>query len=147
MRHIPNIPAHGAPPPDASTVPYTPAVPADWPVVPNDVAEALDELAAGLLSVFGPITTDFDFANYPSGALILIDTATVGAIAGTLPAAAGRRGTHYRIKDIVGNLSIAAFTVIRAAAEDIENVAVDYIFVADYGALHIACDGTDWWVL
>lgn len=40
------IPASAGGSVDASAVTYSPAVPSNWPVVPDDVAEALDKLAA-----------------------------------------------------------------------------------------------------
>jgi hypothetical protein len=104
----------------------------------------------GGLAVYGtlaaPINAAFNFANYPSGSVLNISTVP-GVFSGTLPAAAGRRGVHYIVKDITGNLPLAAFTVARAAAESIEGVAANYIYGVAYGALHIVCDGTDWWVL
>lgn len=97
-------------------------------------------------SIAAPINAAFDYADFPSGAVILIDT-TPGTFSGTLPAATGRRGVHYTVKDIVGNLSVAEFTVIPNGTSKIEGLNVNYPFGANFGALHLACDGTDWWIL
>lgn len=103
---------------------------------------------AEVMTIWGsdaiPVTTAFNFSDYPNGAILLIDTAAVGTISGQLPIPV--RGLIYTVKDIQGNLSTNAFTALRAAAEKIENVAADYIFDANYGALTLFCDGTDWWI-
>jgi len=101
----------------------------------------------GGLAVYGtlaaPINAAFNFADYPSGAVINISTIP-GAFSGTLPAAAGRRGVHYTVTDIVGNLAVAAFTIVRPAGVLFQGLNVDYIYGAAWGSLHFYCDGVDW---
>jgi len=91
-----------------------------------------------------PVTGAFDFATYPSGATIHIDS-NGGAVTGTLPVPA--LGLHWQVKDVRGKLSVNALTVARTgAAVKIEGLAASYELSADFGRLRIECDGTDWWV-
>lgn len=105
---------------------------------------------SGGLSVWGsdavPVTAAFNFADYPPGATLLVDTLAVGAFSGQLPPASGRRGVHYVVQDIAGGLATAAFTAVPDGAAKIGNVAASYVFDAPYASLHLICDGTDWWV-
>lgn len=107
-------------------------------------AEALHAYARGSGTAAAPITGAFNLASYPSNSTVRISTSG-GVATATLPTPAA--GLRWTIKDIGGALSTNALTVVRTGTEKIEGVAASYIFGADYGALTLECDGTDWWVL
>jgi hypothetical protein len=78
--------------------------------------------------------------------VVRIDSDAVGAFDLELPASPPA-GWHFWVKDVAGELSTNAVTVVRDGSESIEGVAADFELNVDFGAWHFFYDGADWWVL
>ena len=75
--------------------------------------------------------------------LILVD-ATAGAVTVTLPAASGARGALIVVKKT--DASANAVTVDADGAETIDGAATTAL-PAQYDAVTVACDGSQWWIV
>ncbi len=63
----------------------------------------------------------------------------------TLPAPASHKGRRIKVIDSAGVTSVTTpVTLVRAAAESINNAAASYLFQSPYGRWVIECDGTNW---
>lgn len=87
------------------------------------------------------ITLQDFFAGQP----FLVDTSG-GAFSLTLPSPSTLSGYSIRVKDSTGSLSTNNLTLVRNAAEKIDNVAASKVFSTNYGGWQIYSDGTNWWI-
>ncbi len=80
-----------------------------------------------------------------SGIVYNVTTASA-AVALTLPAAPVN-GFTFTVKDVGGNLTTNAITIVRAAAESIEGLAATYTCEANYGNWTFQFNGTNWYLI
>jgi hypothetical protein len=113
-----------------------------------------DTVLEGNLHVSGDATVDGhllgesweDVTTTHTAALhqLILANATGGAFTVTLPAAAGANKYKYRIKKV--DSSINAVTVAGNGAETIDGSNTQ-IISSQYDAIHVYCDGTEWWII
>lgn len=90
-------------------------------------------------------TGNYNIALGDDGGEIRVNSAA-GAFNLQLPSGAAS-GFNFRVKDVTGNCGTNAVTLVRVAAENIENLAADYALNADYGSWTVWFDGTNWWII
>jgi hypothetical protein len=80
-----------------------------------------------------------------AGAIHLVTTSS--ALSLTLPSAP-TSGTTIVVKDITGSANINNITIVRAASEQIEGVAANYILDMSRIALKFVSDASgNWWII
>ena len=102
---------------------------------------ALDAAASSRLVDFRQVTATT--TALPSDYLILAD-ATAGAVTVNLPSAASSRGAALVVKKI--DASANAVTIDASGAETIDG-ATTQALAAQYDAVTLVCDATQWWLV
>lgn len=111
-------------------------------ILASNVAQNLRVLATPptVVKKTAGFTLDATYADK----VIPLDTLTVGAFNIQLPDPATMAGMTVYLKDVAGVLSTAAVSLLRNAAEKIEELSATYKLEANYGGWILFCDGTDW---
>lgn len=96
---------------------------------------------AGAVKIINVSSGPFNVLSIHDGALFLLDL-TSAAITMNLPYPA--RGFRVGFKDLNGMAGTNAMTLNRFAAEEIENLASNYVAEAPYFIKWLVADGTNW---
>jgi len=64
-----------------------------------------------------------------------------------LPNPATNAGLNFIVKDIAGQFGSSGCTLHRFGTETFEGLAADYVINANFAAIRIFCDGTNWWII
>ncbi len=107
--------------------------------------QALRRELAGLVSDGRVSVRSLSASGFAAaGDFLLTIDATSGAVTVTLPVAAESLGAHIVVKKI--DASGNAVTVDAAGAETIDGAA-NKVLAAQYDAVTVICDGSEWWVV
>lgn len=158
----------------AQSLAYTPAVPNDWEDTdPATVVGALDRVAGGhsgvvLISATAPTTPangqawlDTLATGSPGTGVLAITTitadttltdsqtvvlcdATSGGFTVTLPAASSNSGRRYFVKKVDSSANVVT---IDADGDDLIDDALTAALMAQYEAVLLVCDGSEWFIL
>ncbi len=97
----------------------------------------------GTLPVITEKTDDFTIALGNENKIIPLNSEN-GSFEAQLPDPTTVDGKTFILKDVGGKLSEFPVTVLRFAAEDIEEVAADYVCSGDFGCWRFYSNGTNW---
>lgn len=131
--------------PTAGNMPYTPAVSADWvATAPDDVAEALDDIAARPLPWETLSLTAMATLDAISGhKWVHCNTTSGSGFAVTLPAAASGGAADQEF--ILLNTGTHTLTITPAGVETINGAAGSQTIVTQYGCMLLKSNGTNGW--